>query len=171
MADIRRYIDGRTKTYEGNLVLGAIGHNYNTSIPGKGATGASSSVATDGYIDVGDGYTQGFACFNLMTIGAGTTPALQTGAEARVWLQGSKDTSFTTTVPLAALEFGWATQTTSTGHLIKMIGGDAIHRRTRYSVPFHNRYGDQLYRYLRMWVHIGNTLDTLCIDGYLSSLH
>lgn len=179
MADVRRYLDSRTKTYEGNLVIGTTGHNYATSIPGKGATNAVSSVATDGYVDLGDGYTQGFAVFNLSTIGAGgSTPALQMGAEARVWLQGGKDTSFTTVVPLASVEFGWPAQSTSLStasipveHLIKMIGGDAIYKRTRYAVPFHNRYGDQLYRYLRMWVHIGNTLATLGISGYLSSLH
>lgn len=179
MADMRHLLDSRTKTYEGNLVLGALGHNYATSIPGKDATGASASAATDGYVDLGDGYTQGFANFNLHTIGAGgTTPALQLGAEARVWLQASKDTSFTTSVALASVEFGWPGQSTSLGtsvlpveHLIKMIAGDAIQTHTRYSVPFHNRYGDQIYRYLRMWVHIGNTLATFAVDAYLSGLH
>ena len=46
MADLRRFMDGRTKTYDANLVLGAAGYNYATSLPGKDAHNASAAAAT-----------------------------------------------------------------------------------------------------------------------------
>ena len=169
MADLRRFLDGRSRTYDADLLLGATGHNYATSIPGKGAAGAASSVATDGYIDLGDGYTQGFTCFDLHTIAAGSTPAISLGGNLRIWLEGSKDTSFTTTVPLAILELGDVA--TSTAGRINLIGGDDQTDQTRYFVPFHNRFGDDIYRYVRMWVNVGNTLDTVGLSGFLTGLH
>lgn len=169
MADIRRFLDGRSRTYDANLLLGATGHNYATAIPGKDATNASATAGTDGYIDLGDGYTQGFACFDLHTIAAGSTPAISAGGNLRIWLEGSKDTSFTTTVPLAILELGDVG--TSTAGRINLIGGDDQCDQTRYFVPFHNRYGDEIYRYVRMWVNVGNTLDTVGLSGFLTGLH
>ena len=169
MADLRRFLDGRSRTYDADLILGRTGYNYATAIPGKGAENAASAAATDGYIDLGDGYTQGFACFDLCTIAAGSTPAISAGGNLRVWLEGSKDTSFTTTVPLNILELGDVA--TSTAGRINLIGGDDVTAQTRYFVPFHNRYGDQLYRYVRMWVNVGNTLSTVGLSGFLTGLH
>ena len=73
MADLRRFMDSRTKTYDAELLLGATGHMYATEIPGKDAANASATAATDGYVDLGDGYTQGFACFDLHTFASNTS--------------------------------------------------------------------------------------------------
>lgn len=169
MADIRQFLDGRSRTYDADLLLGAAGYNYATAIPGKDAKNASATAGTDGYVDLGDGYTQGFAVFDLHTIAAGSTPAISAGGNLRIWLEGAKDTSFTTTVPLAVLELGDVA--TSTAGRINMIGGDDVTDQTRYFVPFHNRFGDEMYRYVRMWVNVGNTLDTVGLSGFLTGLH
>jgi len=170
MADLRHFMDGRTKTYDADLLLGATGHQYQTSIPGKDAKNAGSTGGTDGYVDLGDGYTQGMFVFDLNTLGAGgSTPAPSLGGNLRVFLQGSKDSSFTTTVPLAVLELG-DVGTSTTGR-INLLGGDDQVDHTRYFVPFHNRYGDEIFRYTRMWVQKGNTLDTIYLSAFLSGLH
>ena len=170
MADLRHFMDGRSRTYDAELLLGATGHNYATAIPGKGAKNASTTAGTDGYVDLGDGYTQGFACFDLTTIATGAILGLVAlGGNARIWLEGGKDTAFATAVPLAILELGDVAVST-TGR-INMISGDDVLARTRYFVPFHNRYGDQVYRYVRMFVGKGNTLDTLSVSGFLTGLH
>jgi len=170
MADLRHFMDGRTKTYDANLVIGPIGQLYTTSIPGRGLDNATSSVTTDGYVDLGDGYTQGFACFDLCTLCDGG-PLFIDGGLARVYVQGAKDTSFTTTVPLAYLEFGCAATPTNTYARSGGIMGDNIGDETRYFVPFHNRYGDEMYRYVRMFVHLNASIFTIAINGYLTGLH
>ena len=172
MADLRRFMDGRTKTYDANLVLGAAGYNYATSLPGKDAHNASAAAATDGYVDLGDGYTQGFACFDLHTF-AENTSTLTAGENAYVWLQGAKDTSFTTYVPLGILSLG---DTSANVHFNAIdagnfAAGDDQHDLTRYFVPFHNRYGDEIYRYVRMWIHVSPTLTTIAIEAFLTGLH
>ena len=169
MADIRRFLDGRTRTYDADLLIGATGHNYQTSIPGKGAKNASTTAGTDGYIDIGEGYTQGFAVFDFTTIGAGATPAVAAGGNVSIFLQGGKSTTFATAVPLSLLQLGDAA--ISTLNLPFFLKGNDQVSYTRYFVPFHNRYGDQMYRYVRMFVHLGGSMDTISVNGYLTGLH
>jgi len=70
---------------------------------------------------------------------------------------------------LAILELGDVA--TSTAGRINLLGGDDQTDQTRYFVPFHNRFGDEIYRYVRMWVNVGNTLDTVGLSGFLTGLH
>jgi len=171
MADLRHFMDGRTRTYDADMVLGLTGQNYATSIPGRDLANASAGE-TDGYIDLGDGYTQGFACFDLHTIAdGGAVQDLEPGAMARVFVQGAKDTAFTTTVPLAYLEFGNAATAVGTYAVSGGSKGDNVADRTRYFVPFHNRYGDNIYRYVRMFVHLNASLATIAVSSYLTGLH
>ena len=169
MADLRHFMDGRSRTYDADLLLGAEGHNYATAIPGKDAKNVSATAGTDGYVDLGDGYTQGFACFDLHTIAAGSTPAISAGGNVCIFLQGAKDTSFTTAVPLAILDLGDCA--VSTVGRVQMLAGDDQTDQTRYFVPFHNRYGDEIYRYVRMFVNVGNTLSTVGLSAFLTGLH
>jgi len=170
MADLRKFMDGRSRTYDADLLLGDTGMAYATSLPGKFAKNSSTAGITDGYIDLGDGYTQGFAVFDLNTLGAGEpTPAPSLGGNVQVWLEGAKDTSFTSSVPLAMVE--WGDEAVSTTGRLKPLDGDDQVDHTRYLTPFHNRYGDHIYRYVRMFVNLGNTLSTLSLSGYLTGLH
>lgn len=172
MADLRRFIDGRTRTYDADLILGPVGYTYFTAIPGKDVTNASATGGTDGYIDLGDGYTQGFAVFDLHTIGAScSAPSWLDGAKATINVQGAKDTSFATAVPLSILEFGNAATSVGMYAVAGGIKGDNVVDATRYFVPFHNRYGDEMYRYVRMFVHTNGSLSTISLNGFLTGLH
>ena len=172
MADLRNFLDGRTRTYDADMVLGPTGYSYFTSIPGKDVANVSATGGTDGYIDLGDGYTQGFACFDLFTLADGAPPQdIEHGGMARVFVQGAKDTSFATAVPLSILEFGNAATSIGTYAVGGGAKGDNVVDQTRYFVPFHNRYGDEMYRYVRMFVHLNASLATISISSFLTSLH
>ena len=109
-----------------------------------------SPIGTDKYIDTGGGRTRGDVVYNVYAIGS----TLATNTLFALRLQGSKNSSFTTGVDLVITELGKANVLTGNSSLAT----NDVFGVGRYIVPFTNDFDDTVYRYLRHYVTVANTL-------------
>lgn len=138
--------ENRGKTYDTALVLG-----YEAVYATSGLTGKTAAGATGLYVDLGgEGYTEGKVVFDV-DFGSQKMVA---GLNWRLELQGGKTSAFTSHAPLAMIEVGDSAGNHHTFGLTEDKGTG------RYIVPFANQYGDELYRYLRMYLYMGGSITT-----------
>lgn len=130
--------ENRVKTYDTKLVL-SYSHNYVTAnLSGKNSTGT-----TGNYVDLGgEGYTEGKVVFDVTAQAKAAA-----GILFQMEVQGGKTTSFASHVPLATLELGFA-GLGSIRPVAKLANSTGI--SGRYVIPFHNEYGAELYRYVKV---------------------
>lgn len=130
--------ENRVKTYDTATVL-SYSHTYVTA----NLSGKTSAGVTGNYVNLGgEGYTEGKIVFDVTDC---SKPVA--GLLIQMEVQGGKTATFTSHVPLATLDLGFA-------------GGGAIHPSIvklsnsagngRYIVPFCNQYGDELYQYMKV---------------------
>jgi len=133
----------RGRIYDSLLLLKTKG-TVATSMVGE------SPVGTDKYFDTGGGRTRGDVVYNVYAIGS----TLATNTLFALRLQGSKNSSFTTGVDLVITEIGKANVLTGNSSLAT----NDVFGVGRYIVPFTNDFDDTVYRYLRHYVTVANTL-------------
>jgi len=150
--------ENRVKTYDTLGVL-AYSANYATAWPGKNSSGATTQ-----YVDLGGtGYTEGKVVFDVTDMGIITG----TGMQYTLFLQGGKTSSFASTVPLAILELGDATNFASAQYQVAWnLKNDR--EEGRFVIPFHNEYGGELYRYLRTNLRLGHTVATFTYSAFVT---
>lgn len=160
-------LDNRKKLYDDLLILK---DNYAVTAAAAACVGGVAN-----YEDTGGGFTSGSFNVDLGTLGtaAGLT------ANFGVILQGSLNSSFTTNVTLARVDFGQAdyigsapmTNATALAVQAATVAQYNIAASVgRYSVPFTNMYGDVVYRYLRAYTLVGGaTTGTAEFAAFLSN--
>lgn len=118
-----------------------------------GITGSATPL----YVDTGGGFTEGYM---VVDISDTVEAVVASGFSAKVFLMGSTTSIFTTSAPLALLEFGDAYAIQSSGAQFA-VG--------RYLTPFCNDFGGTIYRYLRMYcVTGGSGITGILFNGFLS---
>lgn len=131
--------ENRVKTYDTKLIL-SYSHNYVTAnLSGKNSTGT-----TGNYIDLGgEGYTEGKVVFDVTAQAKAAA-----GILFQMEVQGGKTTTFASHVPLATLDLGYAGGGAIHPSIVKLSNSTGI--SGRYVIPFHNEYGAELYRYVKV---------------------
>ena len=155
---IDRY-ENRMATYDSLLLLQAQA-TVSTSQAGKNASYVAATV------DLGAGYIQGRFVVDVVTMAI----AVALGNQVVLKLELAKDSAFASMVNAAYIQLGSVTASSLTwgGQVMDMTNQK---KAGRYKVPFHNMYGDSLYRYARVATQVAGSLGTFTYMAFLAGLH
>ena len=131
--------ENRVKTYDVDMILAHSALYATANLSGKDADGV-----TGNYVDFGgEGYTEGKIVFDVEA-----QPKAAAGILFQMEFQGGKTTTFISHVPLASLDLGFAGGGGIHPSILRLSNSTGI--TGRYVIPFHNQYGDELYRYMKV---------------------
>lgn len=143
---VKNALANRGKLKDDDLVLKGAATTKNT------AAGAGTDSTGALVIDTGGGYTEGVVVVDVNSVQSGATTS-----DYWISLQGSNNSACgTPIVDWPLLQLGIAAQVRHTR--------SNVTANTRYIVPFNNDFGGYLYRYLRIYLHVGATPGTTGID-------